>query len=83
MQNQKVFEEYNTEKWVIEQNLCFMLHEYWDKYCKDRFHSEMPHNPVSFVKDFLKEESFCDIEFAEKSKMETIKANAIDIEDIQ
>ena len=75
MTNQELFEQYNTEKWVIEQNLCFLLQEYWDEYCKDEFGMRMPENPVSFVKKFMKEETICDIEYAEKSKINTLENN--------
>ena len=77
MTNQEVFEEYNTEKWVIEQNLCFLLQEYWDKHCKDKFESRLPENPVSFVKKFMKEETLCEVEYAEKSKINTIESREI------
>ena len=82
MTNQELFEQYNTEKWVIEQNLCFFLQEYWDKHCKNEFHSGMPENPVSFVKRFMKEETICDIEYAEKSKINTLESNETEIIDV-
>ena len=86
MTNQEVFEQYNTEKWVIEQNLCYMLQEYWDKHGKQAIErakngyvaSGMPYNPVSFVKEFMKDETICDVEYAEKSKIETLENNVID-----
>lgn len=28
MNNQEVFEQYGSEKWVIEENLCYLLQEY-------------------------------------------------------
>ena len=79
MTNLELFENYNTEKWVIEENLCFMLQEYWEKcnekgYLKER---QMPINPVSFVKSFMKEETLCEVEYAEKSKMETLEASEV------
>ncbi|MEE3344687.1 MAG: hypothetical protein VZS44_11375 [Bacilli bacterium] len=82
MTNQEVFEEYNTEKWVIEQNLCFMLQKYWEE-CRAKYGdinlkiTELPINPVGFVKQFLKEETICDIEIAEKSKLDTINKSVI------
>ncbi len=71
MTNSEVFEQYNTEKWVIEQNLCFLLQEYWEKYGKKAVEqakngyvtSGMPCNSVSFVKEFMKEETICDVEY--------------------
>lgn len=90
MTNQELFEQYNTEKWVIEQNLCFMLQEYWEKYGKTVIEqakngyttSDMPYNPVSFVKTFMKEETECDIEYAEKSKMNTLENNEVETIDV-
>jgi len=67
MTNRELFERYNTKKWIIEQNLCFLLQEYWDKHCKDEFHSRMPENPVSFVKKFMKEETICDIKCVDEN----------------
>ena len=88
MTNQEIFEQYNTEKWVIEQNLCFMLQEYWEKYGKKAIDDAkngyitrcMPYNPVSFVKEFMKDETLCAVEYAEKSKMETLESNVIEID---
>ena len=84
MTNQEIFEQYGTEKWIIEQNLCFLLQEYWEKHCKDEFHSNcMPENPVSFVKKFMKEETICDVEWAEKSKMDTLNKKTVDVDFIE
>ena len=85
MKNAEVFKEYNTEEWVIEQNLCFLLHAYWEKYGKEAIErakngyttSNMPYNPVSFVKEFMKEETLCDVEYAEKSKISIVENNII------
>lgn len=86
MTNSEVFEQYNTERWVIEQNLCFLLQEYWEKHGKKAIEqakngyvtSDMPYNPVSFVKQFMRDETICDIEYAEKSKISTIENNIIE-----
>ena len=81
MTNQEIFEQYNTEKWVIEQNLCFMLQEYWDAILEDIKReyngSSMPINPVSFVKKFMKEETLCSVEYAEMSKIDKLEKNII------
>lgn len=85
MTNSEVFKQYNTEQWVIEQNLCFLLQEYWEKYGKKAIEqakngyvtSGMPCNPVSFVKQFMKDETLCDVEFAEKSKISTLENNIV------
>ena len=85
MTNQELFEQYNTEKWVIEQNLCFLLQKYWEEHGKKTIEqakngyvtSNMPYNPVSFVKEFMKEETLCDVKYAEKSKISTIKNGTI------
>lgn len=37
----------------------------------------MPYNPVSFVKEFMKDETLCDVEYAEKSKISTVEDNII------
>jgi hypothetical protein len=85
MTNLELFEQYNTEKWVIEQNLCFLLQKYWDEYGKAAIEqakngyvtSGMPCNPVSFVKQFMKEETLCDVKYAEKSKISTVKDSIV------
>ena len=85
MTNLELFEQYNTEKWVIEQNLCFLLQKYWDEYGKAAIEqakngyatSGMPYNPVSFVKTFMKEETLCDVKYAEKSKLSTVKNSIV------
>jgi len=85
MKNSEVFKQYGTEQWVIEQNLCFLLREYWEKYGKKAIEqakngyvtSNMPCNPVSFVKEFMKDETICDVEFAEKSKISTLESNIV------
>ena len=38
----------------------------------------MPYNPVTFVKTFMKDETLCEIEYTEKSKIETLGNNIID-----
>lgn len=85
MTNSEIFKQYNTEEWVIEQNLCFLLQEYWETHCKKAVEdakngyitSGMPYNPVSFVKEFMKDETLCDVEDAEKSKISTVEKNII------
>ena len=85
MTNQELFLQYNTENWVIEQNLCFLLQKYWAEYGKAAIEqakcgyttSNMPYNPVSFVKKFMKEETLCDVKYAEKSKISTVKDSVI------
>ena len=86
MTNQELFEQYNTEKWVIEQNLCFLLQAYWEEHGKKVIEqakngyvtSNMPYNPVSFVKEFMKSETLCDVEYAEKSKMANVENNIVE-----
>ncbi len=86
MTNAEVFEQYNTEQWVIEQTLYFLLQAYWEEHGKKAVEdarngytiSGMPYNPVSFVKKFMNEETLCEVEYAEKSKMETLENNIID-----
>lgn len=79
MQNSEVFAQYGSEKWVVEQNLCFLLQNFWEQlhtkgYVKE---SHCPLNPVSVVKSFMKEETIVDIPYAEMSKMEHIEKSAI------
>ena len=85
MKNSEVFKQYGTEQWVIEQNLCFLLQEYWEKHGKKAIEqakngyvtSGMPCNSVSFVKEFMKEETICDVEYAEKSKIFNLENNTV------
>ena len=71
MQNAEVFEQYGSEKWVIEQNLCFLLQGFWEQCYKKGYvkESHCPLNPVGVVKEFMKEETIVDTPWAEKSKM--------------
>lgn len=86
MTNQELFEQYNTEKWVIEQNLCFLLQAYWEEHGKKAIEqakngyvtSDMPYNPVSFVKEFMKSETLCAVGYAEKSKMANVENNIVE-----
>ena len=88
MTNQQVFKEYGSEKCVVEQNLCFLLQEYWETHGKKAIKaakngyttSGMPYNPVSFVKKFMKEETYCELTHTEKPKMETLESNIIDVD---
>ena len=81
MTNQDVFKEYGSEKWIVEQNLCFLLQEYWETHGKNAVEaakrgyttSDMPYNPVSFVKQFMKAETYCELKYAEKSKWKPLK----------
>ena len=85
MTNSEVFKEYNTEQWVIEQNLCLLLQTYWEEHGKKAIEqakngyitSDMPYNSVSFVKKFMRDETLCDVVAAEKSKISTIENNTI------
>ena len=85
MTNAEIFEQYGTEKWVIEQNLCFLLQNYWEEHGKEAIEQakngyvthDMPYNPVTFVKQFMKDESYCEVEYAEKSKIHTIENNIV------
>lgn len=85
MTNSEIFKQYNTEEWVIEQNLCFLLQTYWEEHGKKAIEqakngyttSSMPYNPVSFVKKFMKDETLCDVKYAEQSKISTIKNDVV------
>lgn len=82
MINSEIFKQFGSEQWIIEQNLCFMLHEYWDELQKKGTvkESQLPINPVGFVKDFMKEESYVEAKYAEQSKMNTLEKNVIDVD---
>lgn len=86
MQNKEFFENYGTEKWAVEQNLCFLLQEYWEA-VRERtgvgrtLEANMPLNPVSFVKEFMKEETLVDIKYAEMSKMDTMEKKNVGVVD--
>lgn len=78
MTNKEVFEQYGSESWVVEENLCYLLQEYKELVENGNWRSI---NLVGFVKQFMKEESLASIEFAEKSKLVTLEKDAIDIMD--
>lgn len=73
MQNKEFFANYGTENWAVEQNLCFMLQEYWDA-VRERtgigqtLPVQLPLNPVSFIKEFMKEDTLVEVKYAEQSK---------------
>lgn len=85
MQNSEVFNQYGSERWVIEQELCFMMQQYWEE-CREKYGNidlkvtEMPINPVSFIKKFMKQETIVVVEYAEKSKMAHLEKDVIDAE---
>ena len=86
MTNSELFKQYGTEKWVIEQNLCHLLQEYWEEHGRKAIEqakngyttSGMPYNPVSFVKEFMKDETLCNVGYAEKSKLSTVEDSTIE-----
>lgn len=72
MLNKEVFEKFGTEKWVIEENLCYLLQKYAEKLGVSN-----PYNPVTFVKDFMKEETYVNTTYAEMSAIDTAKKNIV------
>lgn len=82
MQNNEFFANYGTEQWAIEQNLCFMLQEYWEA-IRNRtgigktLPIQLPLNPVSFIKEFMKEDTLVDIKYAEQSKMSNLEKKEV------
>lgn len=76
MTNKEVFEQYGREYWVIEENLYYLLLEYKELVKSGDWRST---NLVGFVKQFMKEESYASIEFAEKSKLDALEKDAIDV----
>ena len=84
MTNQEVFKQYGSENWVVEENLCYLLQEYVEElhnkgYIKE---SQSPINTVGFVKGFMKENTLCNIEFAEKSKMNSLAKREVAVIDL-
>ena len=85
MTNAEVFEQHNTEKWVIEQTLCSLLQNYWEEHGKKAIEqakkgyttSNLPYNSLKFVKEFMKKETLCDVEDAEKSKIASTENNIV------
>ena len=75
MLNKDIFKEYNTENWVIEENLCYLLQMYKEELMKNK-----DPNILGFVKNFMKQETFIEVEYAEKSKMDTVETNVIDVD---
>lgn len=75
MLNKDIFKEYNTENWVIEENLCYLLQMYKDELMKNK-----DPNILGFVKNFMKQETFIEVKYAEKSKMNTVETNVIDVD---
>ena len=72
MTNAEVFNQYGTERWVIEENLCFMLQEF----CEEE--NIIPkNNLISFIKKFMKEETIVNVEYAEKSAINTAENNVV------
>ena len=68
MLNREVFEKFGTENWVIEENLCYLLQKYG---------VSNPYNPVTFVKNFMKEETYVNTTYAEMSAIDTVKKNIV------
>ena len=55
------------------------MQEYWKELHRNGYikESQMPINPVGFIKKFMKEETVCDIEYAEKSKINTLESEEV------
>ena len=71
MTNKEVFEQYGSENWVVEENLNFLLQKFAEKLgVRPTF------NIVSFVKDYMKEETIVGVEWAEKSKQDHLERNS-------
>ena len=85
MTNAEVFEKYHTEKWVTEENLCFLLQEYWEKIREKNadLPAKMPINPVTFVKQFMKSETLVSAEWADTSLNDTARSNPENIIDVE
>ena len=85
MTNEEVFKNYGSERWVVREALSCLLSEYWEEVTQKypqigkQIGMHCPINPVSAVTEFLKEETNCSVEYAEKSKMETLQAEGNEI----
>lgn len=84
MTNREFFERYSTEKWALEQNLCFLIQSYIEQIEKKTGQSYLAqhYNPVTFVKEFMREETIADVEMAEKSLNDKKPEVIIDVEEI-
>lgn len=71
MLNKEVFEKYGTENWVIEENLCYLLQKYAEKF---GFSDPCP---SVFVKNFMQEETYVNTKYAEMSAIDTAKKNIV------
>ncbi len=72
MLNKEVFEQFGSEQWVIEENLCYLLQEYVEK-----LGVKNPISPVVFVKEFMEEESYINEKYAKMSAVNTAKKNIV------
>ena len=75
MTNKEVIENYNTEQWVMEELMFDLLHEFMDKANISR--GSLRFNMVGFIKEFMKQEALCDVEYAEKSKIASLESKEI------
>ena len=65
MTNEEVFRRYGTDTTIVEQELGFMLQEYRERHGGGPG-TLPPVNTVSFVKKFMKEETYLDTDWAEE-----------------
>lgn len=70
MTNKEVFEQYGSENWVIEENLYFLLQEF-----AENLGVRPTFNTVGFIKNFMKDETLVEVEWAEKSKQDHLEEN--------
>lgn len=76
-----------NESHATEENLCYMLQEYWEQAMEKMSHitgvtkyTSMPINPVGFVKGFLKEDTLVETKYYEVAKQRTLEKDAIDVD---
>ena len=81
MKNKEVFEKYNDQNFIIEQQIYFAIVSYWEEYC-EKYSSRPPHNVIDFVKKWMKEDSYTDTSFVDlaRKKEQEEKAEIIDVE---
>lgn len=97
MTNREALAKYGDLSYVAEEIMCFLLQEYWEKHGKtacDKANrgytfSAMPFNPVTFTKEFMKEETLVNTDVldnvivAEKRSILNQFATKTDVVDVE
>ena len=86
MTNQEVFANYGDSSIIVEHTIYNALFNYWEKHCRERYKQSMPPvNLVSFIKEFMREETLCEDEifFVEKDRERKSKEEEIDVDFVE